>query len=102
MNSSGLHVYLPNEPRKSNITFINTVLENMKAFNKREIKRAKTTRQLYTKMLYPSNTGFIWMIKNNQISKCDAMVREIDVSQEIWGKDIDALKVKTTRGYEMM
>ena len=54
-------------------------------------------RQLYNKLLYPSTTGFIWIIQNNRINKCDAIVRDIDVAQEIWGKDIYTLKFNTTR-----
>ena len=41
MKSSGLHMYHPNETNKSNITFINTVLDNIKEFTKREIKGEK-------------------------------------------------------------
>ena len=37
------------------------------------------------------------MIQSNQIKNWEVTVRDIDVSHEIWGKDISALKGKTTR-----
>ena len=52
-------------------------------------------RQLYAKMLYLSNTNFILIIQNNHTKSCDVTIGDIDVAQQIWGKDIDALKVKT-------
>ena len=69
----------------------------MKAFTKGEIKGENMVRQLYTKLLYPTNADFRWMIQNNHIKNCDVTVRDIDVTQGIWGKDIYALKGKNTR-----
>ena len=97
MHASGIHAYQPNESNKSKITFINTVSENTKAFNKRETKRETMAKQLYSNMLYPSNADFRWIIQNNNIKNCDIMVRDIDAEWEIWGKDIYALKGKATR-----
>ena len=68
----------------------------MKALTEREIKAANISIQLYTNILYPYNMDFRWMVQNNHIKKCGVMVRYIDISQEIWGKDIDGIKVKTT------
>ena len=39
---------------------------------------------------------FRWMIQNNHIKNCDATVRDIDISQDVWYKNIDSLKGKTT------
>ena len=36
------------------------------------------------------------MVQNNHIKNCDTTIQNIDVAQEIWIKDIDALKGKTT------
>ena len=36
--------------------------------------------------------------KNNKIKNCEVSVRNIDTDQEIWGKEISALKDKTVRG----
>ena len=37
------------------------------------------------------------VVQNNHIKNCDTTIRNIDVAQEIWGKDIDSLKGNTTR-----
>ena len=97
MHSSGLHVYYPEEHEKNNMVFMNTVSQNNQAFTKREIKQDKAAWKLYGKLLFPSTKDFRWMIQSNQIKNCEVTVRDIDVAHEIWGKDISALKVKTTR-----
>ena len=77
---------------------MNTIKENMKAFTKRDVKGAKAARNLYAKLLYPSNADFKWLIKNNQINNCEVLVRNIYTAQEMWGKYISALNCKTGQG----
>jgi hypothetical protein len=38
-----------------------------------------------------------WIIRSNQIKDCPVTVPDVDVALKIWGKDISALKGKTTR-----
>jgi hypothetical protein len=40
---------------------------------------------------------FKWVIQSNKIKDCPVTVQEIYVAREIWGKNIAALKGKTTR-----
>jgi hypothetical protein len=40
---------------------------------------------------------FKWVIQSNQIKDCPVTVQYIDVDRKIWGKNIAALKGKTTR-----
>jgi hypothetical protein len=40
---------------------------------------------------------FKWVIRSNQIKDCPVTVQDIDVALKIWGKNIAALKGKTTR-----
>jgi hypothetical protein len=39
---------------------------------------------------------FKWVIQSNQIKDCPVTVQDIDVARKIWGKNISALKGKTT------
>jgi hypothetical protein len=39
---------------------------------------------------------FKWVIWSNQIKDCPMMIQDIDVAMKIWGKNIAALKGKTT------
>jgi hypothetical protein len=40
---------------------------------------------------------FKWVIRSNQIKDCPLMIQYIDVATKNWGKNIAALKGKTTR-----
>jgi hypothetical protein len=40
---------------------------------------------------------FKWVIRSNQINDCPATIQYIDVATKIWGKNIAALKGKTTQ-----
>jgi hypothetical protein len=40
---------------------------------------------------------FKWVIRSNQIKDCPVTIQYIDVATKIWGKNIAALKGKTTR-----
>jgi hypothetical protein len=40
---------------------------------------------------------FKWVIRSNHINDCPVTIQDIDVATKIWGKNIAALKGKTTR-----
>jgi hypothetical protein len=46
---------------------------------------------------YPSMKDFKWVIQSNQIKDFPVTIQDIDVARNIWGKNIAALKGKTTR-----
>ena len=79
MHKSVLHVFYTED--KSNMVLMNTVEENMKAFTKRDVEGANAARKLYAKLLYPLNSDFKWLIKNNQIKNCEMLVWNIDTAQ---------------------
>jgi hypothetical protein len=95
MHKCGLHYY---DPRiKKHIAFVNTVSENKEGFTKRQINNAELARTLYKTLSYPSMKDFKWVIQSNQIKVFPVTVQDIDVARKIWGKNIAALKGKTTR-----
>jgi hypothetical protein len=95
MHNSGLHYY---DPRKeAHLTFVNTVSKNKEGFTKRQIKGADLARNLYKNLSYPSMKDFKWVIRSNLIKDCPVTVQDIDVALNIYGKNIAALKGKTTR-----
>jgi hypothetical protein len=95
MHKSGLHYY--DLRKEHNLTLVNTVLENKTDFTKWRIKCAEIARNLYKTLSYPSIKDFKWVIRSNQIKDCPVTIQEIDVATKIWGKNISALKGKTTR-----
>ena len=94
MHESGLHYY---DPRNDEFTFVNTVSGNKEGFTQRQIKGAEVARTLYATLSYPSWKDFKWVIQSNQIKDCLVTVQDADVALKIWGKNIAALKGKTTR-----
>jgi hypothetical protein len=95
MHKSGLHYY---DLRKDqHLNFVNTVSENKTGFTKWKIKYAEIARNMYKTLSYPSMKDFKWVIRNNQIKDYPVTIQDIDVATKIWGKNISALKEKTTR-----
>lgn len=95
MHESGLHYY---DPRQYNAhAFVNTVYENKQGFSKRQIKGAEAARTLYATLHYPSMKDFKWILRSNQIKNCPVTVNDAENAVAIWGKNIAALKGKTTR-----
>jgi hypothetical protein len=52
---------------------------------------------LCAKLGCPSVKDFKWVIQSNQIKDCPATVQDVETSHKTWGKDVAALKGKTTR-----
>jgi hypothetical protein len=94
MHEMGLHYF---DPRDSEFTCINTVSENKTGFMKRQIKDMEAARSLCSKVNYLSWKDFKWIIRSNQIKDCPATIEHVDTALWIWGKNIMALKRKTTQ-----
>jgi len=94
MINNGLHVHVPGN---KGIAMVTTVKKNKEGFTQKQVKRAQEAKELYAKLAYPSLVDFKWAVLSNQIANCPVTVEDIDVAQIIWGKDIAALKGKTTR-----
>jgi hypothetical protein len=95
MHKSGLHYY---DPRKEHhMTFVNTVSENKTGFTNQQIKCAEIAPNLYKTLSYPSMKDSKWVIQSNQIKYCPVTIQDIAFATKIWGKNIAALKGKTTR-----
>jgi hypothetical protein len=94
MHKSRLHYF---DPRDSEFTFVNTVSENKAGFTKRQIKEVEVARSLYSKLNHPSWKDFKWITRSNQIKDCPVTVDHVNTALKIWGKNVAALKGKTTR-----
>jgi hypothetical protein len=93
-HQSGLHYY---DPRNAELTFISTVSGNKEGFTKRHIESGEVARTLYATLSYPSWKDFNWIIQSIRIKDCPVTIEDADVALKIWGKNIAALKGKTTR-----
>ena len=94
MHKSGLHYY---DPLNKHFAFINTVYGNKEGYTQIQVKISEVSRNRYVKLCYPYWKYFKWVIRSNQIKDCTVAVEDVDVALKIWGKNIAALKVKTTQ-----
>ena len=90
----GLHVFFP-EPGE--LTFLNTVEDNKLGYTKKQLAGATAARELLQKLCFPSTKDFKWAIASNQIQNCPVTLKDIELAQLIWGKDIATLKGKTVQ-----
>jgi hypothetical protein len=72
-----------------------TVEQNLRAFTKREIERARSARELMARMGFPS-VGMAMSIVNSG-SNFDISSRDFQVAEAIWGRDMASVKGKTTK-----
>ena len=94
MHKNGLHYH---DTRNCEITLVQTVQGNEELYSQRQIQEAKKARDLYAKVGYPSAREFQQIISQNLILNCPVTVIDVARAEKIYGKDIHALKVKTTR-----
>ena len=72
-----------------------TVVQNIKAFTKREVEQARRARELLARMGFPTVEQAMRII--NCGSNFDVTARDFQIADAIWGKDIASLKGKTTK-----
>ena len=78
-------------------TFVETVEENKKVFTARQFIKAKAARELYGMVGVPSAADFITAVRNKMIPNTKVTVDDIKTAEAIFGKDLGAIKGKTTR-----
>lgn len=94
MHQSSLHCF---DPRDKAFVFLDTVSGHKEGFSQREVKGAQQAKTLHAKLGHPSAKDFKWVIQSDQIKDCPATAQDVETSHEIWGKNVAALKGKTTR-----
>ena len=94
MHRGGLHYH---ETVNRKFTMVQTVMENEKGYSQRQITDAKTARDLYAKVGYPSIRDFVIMIKKNMIMNCLVTIEDVMRAENINGPSVQALKGKKIR-----
>ena len=94
MHSSGLHYY---DPQREEFSFVVTVDDNMKNYNKRQIQAADKAKTFYACLAFPSAPDYKWILQSNQVEECPVTAEDAKIAEKIWGPNIAALKGKTTR-----
>jgi len=95
--SNGLYVYKPNDHVLGSVSLLNTTKENEQMYTRRQIARAKVARKLYHNIGTPSIRDFKAIIRMNAIQNCPVTTEDIEIAEQVYGKDIGSLKGKTVR-----
>ena len=77
--------------------FVRTVKDNEEGYSKLQQDRAKEAQKLYHIIGAPTIENFKYLIKSNQVMNCPVTMDDIDIAQDMHGKDISYLKGRTTR-----
>ena len=77
--------------------FVMTVEENKRNYTNQQFNRAKEARKLYHNIGAPTIKNYKRIIQSNMIRNCPVTVDDINIAEDIFGKDIAYLKGKTTR-----
>jgi len=93
-SENGLYFH---DTQNRQIIFLNSQKENSQQYTKRQVAKAKEARNLYQMIGYPSINDFKNAIKYGYIQDCPITVEDINIAEDIFGKDIYALKGKTVR-----
>ena len=80
---------------ESESAMITTVQQNLQAFTKREIERARSACELMSRMGFPT-VGMAMSIVNSG-SNFDICARDFEIAESIWGKDMASVKGKTNK-----
>jgi Reverse transcriptase (RNA-dependent DNA polymerase) len=79
------------------LVLLNSVAENTLKYSDRQYRRAVAARELYSKIGCPSLKDYKLLVENGLINNCPVSVKDIQVAEDIFGPDVNALKGKTTR-----
>ncbi|MEN9849167.1 MAG: hypothetical protein RL368_1907, partial [Pseudomonadota bacterium] len=76
---------------------VETVKKNESFYTTRQIARAKEAKNFIHSLGYPSAADIRNMIKMNSVKNCPITIEDIELAEKIYGRDVGALKGKTTR-----
>ena len=81
--------------RGADRVLVETVTENMRSYNKREVASAAKAREMLSKMGYPPVCEAIAIVENGKNFEITA--HDFKVADAIWGSDLASLKGKTVK-----
>ena len=91
------NLYKLDPSTQTTFQLLETVEENRKFYTPRQFQRAKQARAIFQAIGTPSLEDFKKLIKVQGIDNCPVTIEDIQLAEDIFGKDIGALKGKTTR-----
>jgi hypothetical protein len=92
-NKQGLYVWKPTY-RTKGLQMIQTVDENKSYYSQRQVQRARKARDLLHTLGCPSIQDLKKIITMNTIQNCPVTIEDINITEQIYGKDIASTKGK--------
>ena len=81
---------------------IETVDGNKRKFSKRDVKRAKATRRFERIAAFPGDETMRTAVINNTVKNSPITLRDIELTNQMLGKDMYALQGKGTQKKNMI
>jgi hypothetical protein len=93
--SSGYQQGLKENQKKDGASnLISMVAENRQGYTLRQFERAKQARKLYHIVGTPTMNNFKLLLQMNVIQNCPVTVKDVNISEKIFGPDMSSLKGK--------
>ena len=96
-SNKGLYYYDVRKGAKSGLLLLNSADDNEALFSKRQLKRAKLAMKIYGMVGRPGYKSFKQMIHSNMLKNCPIVLKDVEIAEKVYGKDIAALQGRTTR-----
>ena len=81
---------------KHEAQLVATIKDNTEGHTKQQQERAKEARKLCHIAGAPTVKNFKFIIESNQTQDCPITVDDVDIAEQMCGKDISHVKGKTT------
>ena len=83
--------------KNRNMVFMMTVNLKKSQYSDRQNWRAVVATKVYAKIGCPSIKDFKFLVTNQLINNCPVTLEDIKIAEDVYGKNINALKGKTTK-----
>ena len=78
-------------------SFLQTVAENKFPYSNRQFQRGKLAREVCHSIDNPLMESFNKILRTNGLRNCPVTIEDINIAENIFGKDVSTLKGNTTR-----
>ena len=83
--------------KMSGYSYLMLTEANMKNFTDEQIRKAQRARDLYRGIGFPGYKKFLWMLKNNKLSKSGVTWDDAKRALHIYGEEVATIKGKTVQ-----
>jgi hypothetical protein len=98
LSSRGLHNHDITDPSSNvELRLVNTVREYFEGCTRQDFKRAREAQRIQGMIANPTKREFAGMVREELLTNCPFIVRNIDNANQFFGPNLANLRGKTTR-----